>query len=399
MTATSATELIALRAILGLGAALVMPATLSTITSTFADSERTRAVSIWAAVGGGAAVLGLLASGVLLALASWRWIFGLNVLLAAIALIGTLRFVPESADHVALVFSVIEAPTYGWLAARTVGGLVLACVLLVAFIAWELHQTHPLLDPRVFRNRPLATGSMSIFVQFFAFFGYTFIAMQYLQLVRGDTPLLAAVQVLPLVGAMVPTSRLAPRLTARHGTRAVCAGGMTLVAAGVAIISQLGTHTSYAVMATGLVVLGIGMGAAQTPATSAITEALPKAQQGVGSALNDLSREVGGAMGIAVIGSILTSIYSGRVDVTGLSHRVATEVKSSYALASHFGGAIADHAHTAFVSGMHVALLAAAGVALLAAAATLLMLARHQTAASPRAHESDRIADTAVPSS
>jgi EmrB/QacA subfamily drug resistance transporter len=415
-TATSATELIALRAVLGLGAALVMPATLSTITSTFPDSERTRAVSIWAAVGGGAAVLGLLTSGVLLALASWRWIFGLNVLLAALALIGTLRFVPESADPdaprldivgatiavvalVALVFSVIEAPTYGWLAARTVGGLVLACVLLVTFILWELHQAHPLLDPRVFRNRPLATGSMSIFVQFFAFFGYTFIAMQYLQLVRGDTPLLAAVQVLPLVGAMVPASRLAPRLTTRYGTRTVCASGMTLVAAGVAIISQLGTHTSYAVMAAGLVVLGIGMGAAQTPATSAITEALPKAQQGVGSALNDLSREVGGALGIAVIGSILTSIYSSHVDVSGLSHRVATEVKNSYALASHLGGSIAEHSHAAFVSGMHIALLTAAGVGLLAAAATLLMLARHQTAASPHALESDSIADTAVPSS
>ena len=414
-TATSASELIALRAILGLGAALVMPATLSTITSTFPDGERTRAVSIWAAVGGGAAVLGLLASGVLLAAGSWRLIFGLNVLLAAVALIGTLRFVPESADPsaprldlvgallavvslVALVFSVIEAPTYGWLAPRTVGGLVLACALLVAFILWELRQGHPLLDPRVFRNRPLATGSMSIFVQFFAFFGYTFIAMQYLQLVRGDTPLLAAVQVLPLVGAMVPTSRLAPRLNNRYGTRAVCAAGLTLVAAGVAIISQLGTHTSYAVMAAGLVVLGIGMGAAQTPATSAITEALPPAQQGVGSALNDLSREVGGATGVAVIGSILTSIYSSRVDVAGLSHRIATEVKTSYAIASHLGGRIADHAHTAFVNGMHIALLTAAAVALLAAAATLLMLARHQAAASPGALDSDVMADAAMPS-
>jgi EmrB/QacA subfamily drug resistance transporter len=416
MTANSASELIALRAVLGLGAALVMPATLSTITSTFPDSERTRAVSIWSAVGGGAAVLGLLASGVLLAVASWRSIFGLNVLLAVVALIGTLRFVPESADPdaprldvvgatiavvalVALVFSVIEAPTYGWLALRTVGGLALACVLVVAFILWELRQSHPLLDPRVFRNRPLATGSMSIFVQFFAFFGYTFIAMQYLQLVRGDTPLLAAVQVLPLAGAMVPASRLAPRLSSRYGTRAVCSVGMTLVAAGVAIISQLGTHTPYAVMASGLVVLGVGMGAAMTPATSAITEALPPAQQGVGSALNDLSREVGGALGIAVIGSLLTSTYSSHVNISGLSHRVAAEVKTSYALASHLGGSIADHSHTAFVSGMHVALLSGAGVALLAAAATLLMLPRHRPAPSPHALEGNAITDAAMPTS
>jgi MFS family permease len=204
MTANSASELIALRAVIGIGAALVMPATLSTITSTFPDSRRTRAVSVWAGVAGGAAVLGLLASGALLTGFSWRSIFGLNVVLAALALAGTLRFVPESADPdaprldlggaliavlglFALVFSVIEAPTYGWLATRTVVGLVLAFVLLAAFVAFELRRNAPLLDPRIFRSRSLSAGSLSIFVQFFAFFGYTFTILQYLQLVRGDT--------------------------------------------------------------------------------------------------------------------------------------------------------------------------------------------------------------------
>jgi EmrB/QacA subfamily drug resistance transporter len=392
MTAASASELIVLRAVLGLGAALVMPATLSTITSTFAASERTRAVSIWAAVGGGAAILGLLAAGGLLVAFSWRSIFGLNVVLGAIALAGTFRYVPESADPeaprldvvgattavaalVALVFSVIEAPTYGWTAVRTVVGLALALGLLVAFVLWELRQTDPLLDPRLFRNRHLATGSMSIFVQFFAFFGFTFIGMQYLQLVRGDAPLLAAVQVLPLAGVMVPTSRLAPGLTARYGTRNVCAAGLTLVAAGLIIIAQAGTDTPYALMAAGLVVLGMGMGAAMTPATTAITETLPPAQQGVGSALNDLSREVGGATGIAVIGSILTSTYTSQVDLTGLPSRIAGEVKRSYAAAGHLGGQAAARAHTAFVSAMHVAMLTGAGAVLLAAAATMMVLA------------------------
>jgi EmrB/QacA subfamily drug resistance transporter len=398
MAATTATELIALRATLGVGAALVMPATLSTITSTFPESKRAGAVSIWAAVGGGAAILGLLASGLLLVAFSWRSIFALNVVLGVVALAGTLRFVPESADPkaprldvggaaiavaglVALIFSVIEAPTYGWLAVRTLAGLILGFVLLAAFIGWELRQEHPLLDPRVFRNRALSVGSMSIFVQFFAFFGFTFIGMQYLQLVRGDSPLLAAMQVLPLAVAMVPTSRLAPRLTARLGTRTVCAGGLALVAAGLAIIAQVGTDTPYGLMAAGLVVLGVGMGAAMTPATSAITEALPPAQQGVGSALNDLSREVGGATGIAVIGSILTSTYSSHVDLAGLSSHVAKEVKASYAAASRLEGGIADRAHTAFVTAMHVALLTGAGASLIAALATFILLARRwQTA-------------------
>jgi len=412
MTATSATELIALRAALGLGAALVMPATLSTITSTFPASERTRAVSIWSAVGGGAAILGLVAAGTLLVAFSWRSIFGLNVLLAAVSLVGTLRYVPESANHdaprldvvgaviavaalVALVFSVIEAPTYGWLASRTVIGLALAVVLLVCFVLWELRQAAPLLDPRVFRNRRLATGSMSIFVQFFAFFGFTFIGMQYLQLVRGDTPLLAAVQVLPLAAVMVPTSRLAPGLTARYGTRTVCAGGLALVSAGLAIIARAGTDTPYALMAAGLVVLGIGMGAAMTPATSAITEALPPAQQGVGSALNDLSREVGGATGIAVIGSILTSTYASQVNLSGLPGRVASEVKRSYAAASRLGAQAADRAHTAFVSAMHIALLTGAGAVLLAAATTLVVLATRRPAASTHGLERSTITDTA----
>ncbi|HUA45738.1 MAG TPA: MFS transporter [Solirubrobacteraceae bacterium] len=402
-TATTATELIALRATLGLGAALVMPATLSTITSTFPASSRTRAVSIWAAVGGGAAILGLLASGVLLVAFSWRSIFALNVLLAAVALIGTVLFVPESADPnasrldicgaviavaalVALVFSVIEAPTYGWLAPRTLAGLILAFALLAVFVVWELRRPDPLLDPRLFRNRHLATGSMSIFVQFFAFFGFTFIGMQFLQLVRGDTPLLAAAQVLPMAVVMVPTSRLAPRLTARYGTRAVCAGGLALIAAGMTIIAQVGTHTPYTLLVAGLVVLGAGMGAAMTPATSAITEALPPAQQGVGSALNDLSREVGGATGIAVIGSILTSTYASHLDLAGLPSRVAAEVKRSYAVASRLGTQAADRAHSAFVSAMHIALLTGAGAALLAAIATLVLLARRRETAHEPVH-------------
>jgi EmrB/QacA subfamily drug resistance transporter len=392
IVASSASELIAIRALLGVGAALVMPATLSTITSTFPPERRTRAVSIWAAVAGGAAILGLLVSGALLTVLSWRSIFGLNVVLSALALAGTLRYVPESADPdapsldvggallavlglVALVYSVIEAPDHGWLAARTLIGLILAGLLLTGFVRWELRHPTPLLDPRVFIRRGLSAGSTSILIQFFAFYGFTFIILQYLQLVRGATPLLAAVQVLPLAATMMPTSRLAPVLTNRFGTRTVCTAGLTVMAAGLAIIAELGTDTSYWQMAAGLIVLGLGMGAAMTPATSAITSALPPAQQGVGSALNDLSREVGGAIGIAVIGSILTATYRTHVNLAGLPPQLANTVKGSYALASHLGGQIADRAHTGFVDAMHIALLTAAGAALTAAVLVTLLLA------------------------
>jgi MFS family permease len=236
MTTSSADELIALRGVLGVGAALVMPATLSTITSTFPPTERTRAVGVWAAVAGGSAVVGLIMSGLLLEVWSWPSVFGLNLVLALVALAGTLRFVRESADAgaprvdlvgaaiaivalVALVYSVIEAPNVGWLAADTLARLAIGLAGLVAFVLVELRIEHPLLDPRIFRNRPLTAGSVSIFVQFFAFFGFTFVILQYLQLLRGDSPLLAAVSVLPLAATLMPIARLAPALVARTSAR------------------------------------------------------------------------------------------------------------------------------------------------------------------------------------
>ncbi|MBV8218720.1 MAG: MFS transporter, partial [Solirubrobacterales bacterium] len=255
----------------------------------------------------------------------------------------------------------------------------LAFVLIGVFVIWEMWQAHPLLDPRVFRRRTLTAGSMSILVQFFAFYGYTFIILQYLQLVRGATPLVAALEGLPLAVAMMPTSRLAPRLAARFGRGRVCATGLLMIAAGLGIVAQLGTDSSYFVLAIGLLVLGVGMGAAMTPATTAITEALPPAQQGVGSALNDLSREVGGALGIAVIGSILTSTYSSHVDVSGLTSPVAATVKGSFAIAAHLPAPIPERAHDAFLTGMNLALLTAGAAAVFAAVGVIVLLARWVT--------------------
>jgi EmrB/QacA subfamily drug resistance transporter len=391
MTVHTADSLIMLRGVLGLGAALVMPATLSTITSTFPAEQRTRAVSVWAGVAGGSAVLGLLTSGVLLKVWSWPSVFGLNVVLAVVALIGTLKFVPESADSDApkldvvgaavaavgllgLVFSIIEAPSSGWVSLRTLGGIAAAAVVLVGFVLWELRQDYPMLDPRVFRHRQLAAGSLSILVQFFAFFGYTFIILQYLQIVRGDSPILASVSVLPLAVAMMPVSRLTPLLVSRFGPRAVCVSGLGLMAVAFVVIAQVGAHTSYWLLVAGLLPLGAGMGAAMTPATSGITDALPAAQQGVGSALNDLSRELGGALGIAVLGSILDATYRSRLHLPGVPAVIAAKARDSFAVAAHLGGSVSVNAHSAFLSGMHVAMLGAAIASALAAVAVATLL-------------------------
>ncbi len=389
-------ELIALRAVLGLGAALVMPATLSTITGTFAPEHRTKAVSIWAGVAGAGAVLGVLASGLLLEAWSWRSIFALNIVLVLVAILGTLRFVPESADpdaprldlkgavlagllFVVVVYSIIEAPTHGWDSARTLTGFAVGLVVLAVFVLVELRVSAPMLDPRIFRHRKLSAGSMSIFIQFFGFFGFTFLFLQYLQLVRGDSALKSAVALLPMAAALMPTSRLVPKLVPRVGSRRVCAIGLSLIAGGFVVISQVDASSSYWLLLAGLLPIGAGMGAAMTPATTAITESLPASQQGVGSALNDLARELGGALGIAVVGSVLSTVYrdSFSAPVGAGPGPLVERAKESFVLAAHAGGPVGDAGRAAFVDGMHAAMLVCAATAAIAAVLVTVLMPRH----------------------
>jgi EmrB/QacA subfamily drug resistance transporter len=393
MTASGANVLIGLRGVIGLGAALVMPATLSTITGTFPAAQRVKAVSIWAGVAGGSAVLGVLISGALLEAFSWRSVFAVNVVLAAIALIGTFIIVPESADKnaprldsggailsvvglVALVYSIIEAPTAGWLSATTLIGIGLGIAVLIGFVLYELKQTNPMLNPRIFSHRGLSAGSLSIFIQFFAFYGFIFLVLQFLQIVRHDSALVAAVSMLPMAVSMMPVSRLAPKLAEKFGSRQVCVTGLIGIAVGLTVIAQMSISTSYWVLALGLLILGAGMGAAMTPATSAITSALPRAQQGIASAMNDLSREVGGALGIAVLGSIVTAIYRGHLTLPGTPATVIDKARDSLAIAAHIGGPVAAKASSAFVDGFHIAFFAAAGIAVVAAFVVAVLLPR-----------------------
>src|SRR5579875_1039572 len=375
MTAGSAGELIGLRAVMGLGAALVMPATLSTITGTFASDQRTRAVSVWAAVAGGAAVLGILASGLVLQAWSWPSVFALNVILAAAAIAGTIGFVPESADPDTPRLDIGGA-------VLAVTGLAAGLAVLAGFAGWELRRRVPMLNPRVFALPALAAGSLSIFVQFFALFGFIFIVLQYLQLIQGDSGLVSAVSMLPMAGAMLPASRLAPSLVARAGARVTCTAGLALIAAALVILARLTPASGYWPLAAGLIPLGAGMGLAMTPATSNITSALPASQQGVASALNDLSREVGGAVGIAVLASILTATYQSSLHLGRIPAAQIASARSSVAVATRLGPAVAAQARTAFADGMHLALYIAAGI-VVAAAITVGTLLRDHSQARP----------------
>jgi EmrB/QacA subfamily drug resistance transporter len=400
MMVSDANALIALRGLLGVGAALVMPATLSTITATFPPQRRPQAISVWAGVAGASAILGLLTSGTLLEFWSWQSVFALNVVLVVVALIGTVRVVPESADNNAarldvvgatiaaaglavLVYALIEAPEAGWLAARTLVGIVAGLVIIALFAVWELRRRQPLLDPRLFRNRRFAAGMLSLTSQFFAFFGFIFVILQFLQLVRGDSSLVAALCLLPMVACMIPSARLAAKLVGRFGVMRVCVTGLVIAAAGFTILAQLDADSSYWMIAAGLIPLGAGAGTAMTPATTSITEALPASEQGVASAMNDLARELGGAIGIAVLGSLLNATYREHLApyLSGLPAPVADRARDSLALAERIGGSIGAHAQSAFVDGMHVALLCGAAVIAAAAIGVVLLLRRDR---SPR---------------
>jgi EmrB/QacA subfamily drug resistance transporter len=383
--------LIAMRAVLGIGAALVMPATLSTITSTFPDEMRARAVGTWAGVAGGSAILGLLTSGIVLQIWSWRSVFALSAVLAVLAIAGTRAVVPESADPHAppvdrvgavmtavglgiLVYSIIEAPTQGWASMQTIAGMAAGILVLAGFVVWELRLEHPLLDPRLFVRGGVSAGTLTVSAQFFVFFGFIFILLQYLQLVAGYGPLDSALRMVPLALGLLPAARgLAPRMAERIGSLRTSALGLAIAAVAFGLLSRLDATTSYGWLVLGLVPLGIGMGLAMTPATAAITDALPAEQQGVGSALNDLARELGGALGIAVLGSILASTYRDRLS------GFPAPARESLALARRLGPTVAGHAEHAFVDGLQHALLAGSALLVVVAIAVVVLGRRSAT--------------------
>lgn len=334
MFATDIEVLIALRVVLGIGAALVMPATLSTITTVLDAQRRQHAVAIWAGVAGASAVLGLLAAGTLLEWFSWESVFGLNVTLALIASALVLRAVPESSERPegrldiiggllfaisvgAIVYSIIEAPHAGWDSAETVSVLAAGIALLAVTIVWELRHPNPLLDPRLFGNGRFAASSLTITMQFLAFFGFMFLLMQYLQFVGDLSPLLAATSMLPFAVGMMGSSRGSVKIVGHLGRSRTVILGLTVLTGALFALSRLDADVNYWLLFTALPFLGIGMGLSMTPSTSMLTEALPKEQQGVASAVNDLARELGGALGIALLGSILTDTLHDRIGAVG----------------------------------------------------------------------------------
>jgi EmrB/QacA subfamily drug resistance transporter len=424
MLTSDPAQLIVLRALMGIGAAAIMPTTLSVITTSFPPEDRPRAIGVWVGVAGGGAVLGLFGSGLLLEFYSWSSFFALNVVLASVALIGTLLVVPGSVDPnpprldlvggllsllavAGTVFGIIEGPERGWGDALTVTGLVIGITALVAFVLWELRVDQPMLDPRLFRNRSFSAGSLTVMVQFFAAFGLFFVVIQYLQFVVGRSPLQTAVAMLPLPLVMIPLARNAPRIARRVGFRRLAPVGLALTATGLVVVSQVDRELTYATFALGLVLFAMGMALAGAPATTAITESLPESKQGVASAVNDTARELGSALGIAILGSVLNQQYrDGMAEaVHGLPSAVAEGAQGSIAFTQspelgQFGSAGLDlvvAAQQAFVDGISGALVLAAGIVAVAAVVVAILAPSSSRTGAPAAESVEEPAEETVP--
>jgi len=392
--------LITARALMGVGGALIMPSTLSIITNIFPPRERGRAIGMWAGVSGLGIILGPVCGGWLLEHFWWGSVFFVNVPIVLFAMLYGWRVVPESKDPaatpldpvgaslsvaglVALVYGIIEAPSHGWGSSTTLGSLAIAAVFIGLFLWWEIQSEHPMLQLSFFENPRFSAASLSITLVFFAMFGSVFLQTQYLQFVLGFTPLQAGIRVMP-VATMVIAAPLSARLVERLGTKVVVASGLLVVSAALALLSTVSLASGYGLLAASIATLGVGMGLTMAPATESIMGALPLAKAGVGSAMNDTTRQVGGALGVAILGSVLSSSFGSAIApaLRGLPASAAAAARDSIGgasfVAARMGGpdgrALLQAARGAFVIGMGHAVLIAAGVALLGAVVALVFL-------------------------
>jgi EmrB/QacA subfamily drug resistance transporter len=395
----SAGMLILARGTMGIGGALIMPSTLSILTNVFPPKERGQAIGIWAAVSGLGIILGPVIGGYLLDHFWWGSVFLINVPIIAIALVSGWFLIPESKDPEArrldpvgallsiaglsaLLYAIIEAPGKGWTSGTTLNFFALAAVLIAIFMWWEIRNDEPMLDLRFFENPRFSAASMSITLVFFAMFGSIFLLTQHLQFVLGYTPLQAGVRLMP-VATLIVAAALSSRLVDRFGTKVVVVTGLVIVSIALFLLTTLSITSGYLPVALSIATLGMGMGITMAPATDSIMGSLPLGKAGVGSAMNDTTRQVGGALGVAIVGSIMSSSYSSQMAgvVAGLPAHAAAAARNSVgaatavaAKAGPAGASLLRAAHVAYINAMGDAVMVAAGVALLGAIVSLLFL-------------------------
>ena len=391
----SSGELIAVRAVMGVGAALIFPATLAIISNLFTErGERARAIGLWGAMTGLGVALGPISGGWLLEHFWWGSVFVVMAPVAAVTFAGGALFVPTSRDPATppvdvvglalstltigtLVFTIIEAPERGWTSPATVAGFVFAAAAAAVFVAWERRRTHPMLDVSLFRNLRFSAASGSIMVIFFALAGFVFLITQYFQFLKGYAPFSTGLRILPVATCIAIGSLVGVRLSVGVGNKAVVATGLLLVGVSFAWVSTASTATPYIEIVGQMVLAGLGMGLVTAPATEAIMGVVPKEKAGIGSAVNDATRELGATLGVAIIGSVYASLYaSGIQDAAGTLPPPALDTASesigaALAISTQLGPAgqpLLDASQTAFFDGFQLGCLVAAGVLIAGAA-------------------------------
>ena len=418
---TTPAQLIAARAVMGLGAAMTFPATLSLISNVFTERrERARAIGLWGAIAGVAIATGPIVGGWLLEDYNWTAIFIAMVPVAAVALALAALVVPASRDPgtapvdipglvlssatmALLVFTIIEAPAYGWGAGRSVAGFAVSAVLLAAFVAWERRAAHPMLEVGLFRNMRFTAASGAVTVSFFTLFGFIFLIAQYFQFVRGYSPLSTGVRLLPVAFSVGIGSVAGTQLAVRAGTKLVVTTGLVAMAGFYGWVTlTISATLAYGIIAAQMVVYGLGLGLTSAPATESIMDAIPRAKAGVGSAINDSTRLVGGTLGVAVIGSVYASVYASRLTATmpaavpapvaAIAHQsvgAAYVAADKLAALGHptLGLTLHDASTSAFLRGLTIGAVVAGGVAALGAFLAVLFLPAQP--ASPTAYQAE----------
>jgi EmrB/QacA subfamily drug resistance transporter len=401
---TAMWQLIACRALMGGCAAFIMPSTLSILVNIFPPEERAKAIAVWAGVTGGAGAIGPVASGWLLGHYWFGSVFLVNVPIILVAMVLGVFLVPRSKDPdearldlggaglsvvgiSALVYGLIQAPDKGWSSPSTLVAFAVGIVGLVAFVLWERSREEPMLDMAFFRNPAFSTATGGMILVFLSMFGVMFLITQYFQLILGYSPLSSALRFLPIAPIMMVVSPMTPRIIARLGHNRTVAAGMGLVSLGFLSFSRLGVHTSYGYVLVCVVLLVSGISLTLSPMTAAIMSAVPPRRAGAGSAMNDATRELGAALGVAVLGSIAASRYGSGIasTVKSLSPADATAARTSlagaYQTAAHLpreaAAQLVSGADHAFLSGIHFAVVAGAILAGGAALAVLKFLPRH----------------------
>ena len=395
-------QLIAARAFTGIGAAAVFPTTLSILTQVFRDRRsRARAIGLWGASTGLAVAFGPITGGALLESYWWGSTFLAKLPVALVAIALVLAVVPESRDPAAprvdvaglvlsalglavLVYTIIEAPGHGWTSGRTAAGFVLAAALFAAFVRHERRTPAPMLDLRLFGDRRFTAAALAITVAFFALFGFIFLITQYFQFLRGYSPLETGLRILPVALCVAIGSIAGTLLVVRLGNKLVVTSGLVSLGVAYAWISTASGATSYLEIAGQMVFLGLGMGLTSAPATESIMGAVQTDKAGIGSAVNDATREVGGTLGVAVIGSVFASLYAGQVDrlrtllPADLADVAGESVGAAFAVAGQLpdgpAGAVRAAAERGFFDGLQAGCLVASGVALVGAVVAAVAL-------------------------